>query len=72
MQSEAEGSRGVVECSLAELLPVTIELVGDRQSRQVWNQLVDRHHYLGVKRPTGRRLHYMVCAAQQPIGALGW
>jgi len=72
MQSEADGRRGLVECSLAELLPVTIELVGDRQSRQVWNQLVDRHHYLGVKRPTGRRLQYLVYAAQQPLGALGW
>ena len=72
MQSEPGGERGPVECSLAELAPVRIELVADLQSWQGWKQVVERYHYLGVKQPTGRRLHYMVYAGQEPIGALGW
>ena len=72
MQSEVGGKRGLLECSLAELSPVTIGLVGDQQSWQRWKQVVERYHYLGVKQPTGRRLHYLVYAGQEPIGALGW
>jgi SRSO17 transposase len=72
MQSEADGKRWMLECSLAELPPVTLELVANPQSWQRWRQLVQRYHYLGVKRPTGRRLHYLVRAGQEPIGALGW
>jgi len=72
MQREAEGKHEPVECSLAELPPVTIGLVRDQQSWQRWKQVVERYHYLGVKQPTGRRLHYLVYAGQEPIGALGW
>jgi SRSO17 transposase len=57
---------------LAELSPVSIRLVADAQSWQRWSQMVDRYHYLGVRKPTGRRLHYLLYAGQQPIGALGW
>jgi len=72
MQSEVEGKRKPVECLLAELPSIRIELVRNHQSWQRWKQVVERYHYLGVKMPTGRRLHYLVYAGQQPIGALGW
>lgn len=72
MQSESEGKRGLVECSLAELPPVTIKLVADPQSWQRWKAVVERYHYLGVRKPTGRRLQYLVYAGEEPIGALGW
>jgi len=72
MQVEACGKRGLLECSLTELSPVAIGLVGDQQSWERWKQVVERYHYLGVKQPTGRRLHYLVYARQEPIGALGW
>ena len=72
MQSEADGKQSRLECSLAELAPVTIELVEDPQSWLRWKQVVGRYHYLGVKQPTGRRLHYLVYSGQDPIGALGW
>jgi SRSO17 transposase len=72
MQSGAEGKQEPVECSLAELPPIKIELVRNQHSWQRWKQVVERYHYLGVKMPTGRRLHYLVYAGQEPIGALGW
>jgi SRSO17 transposase len=72
VQGEAVGERSPVECSLAELAPVTIELVEDPRSWLIWKQVVERHHYLGVKQPTGRRLHYLVYAGSDPIGAVGW
>ena len=72
MQSEGEGKRSQVECSLAELAPVTIERVEDPQGWLKWKEVVGRYHYLGVKYPTGRRVHYLVHAGQEAIGALGW
>ena len=72
MQGEPDGERGPLECSLAELAPITIELVVEKRTWQVWKQVVERYHYLGVRKPTGRRLHYLVYAGREPIGALGW
>jgi SRSO17 transposase len=72
MGSDSGCGRGAWGCSLSELGPVRIELVRDRRSWQLWKEVVGRYHYLGVKRPTGRRLHYLVWAGGRPIGALGW
>ncbi len=72
MQSEVDGEHPRRECSLAELGPVSITLVEDEPSWLRWKKLVGRYHYLGVKYPTGRRLHYLVYAGAEPIGALGW
>jgi len=72
MQMEAETGRRMVECSLTELPPITIKPAKDPLSWQRWKDLVERYHYLGAKMPTGRRLHYLVFAGEQPIGALGW
>jgi len=71
MQSEVRRER-LVECSLAELPPVRLQLVVDAQSWQRWKELVGRYHYLGVRKPTGKRLQYLVYAGEEPIGALGW
>jgi len=73
MQRELEWGGGPIECSLAELSPVRLERVVDRRGWRLWKEVVGRYHYLGVKRPTGRRMHYLVwCAAGGPIGAVGW
>lgn len=72
MQSNVGGEQGPRECSLAELAPIRIALVQDRLSWIRWKDLVGRYHYLGVKYPTGPRLHYLVYGATEPIGALGW
>ena len=40
MQSKAEEKHRQVECSLAELPPVTIKLVADPQSWQRWKGIV--------------------------------
>jgi len=71
MQSEVF-TGPAVECSLAELAPITLQRVVDVQSWQRWKDLIGRYHYLGVKKPTGKRLHYLVYAGEEPIGALGW
>jgi SRSO17 transposase len=72
MGSDSDSRGAMSGFPLSQLGPVRIEAVTDRGSRQLWKELVARHHYLGVRVPTGRRLHYLAWAGGQPIGALGW
>jgi SRSO17 transposase len=73
MESDGDDLRAErVRCTLSELGAVRIVPVGDAQSRRVWNEIVDRYHYLGVKHPIGRRADYVVYAGGRAIGALGW
>jgi SRSO17 transposase len=72
MQVGLGGAQRLVECSLAELPPVTIALVTEAGNWRRWKELVGRYHYLGVRMPTGSRLQYLVYAGEEPIGALGW
>ncbi len=49
-----------VEVSLRELMPVHVRPVGDPGGVRVFNELVDRYHYLGYRRPIGPHLRYFV------------
>ena len=43
-----------IAAPLADLRPLRVEPVTDTEGRQLWNAFVDRHHYLGYRRPSGR------------------
>ena len=45
---------------LSDLQPLRLEPVLDTAGRQLWNGLVDRHHYLGYKRPFGTHIRYFL------------
>ena len=45
---------------LSALQPLRLEPVLDTAGRQLWNGLVDRHHYLGYKRPFGAHIRYFL------------
>ena len=49
-----------IAVSLADLQPLTLEPVTDTEDRQLWNAFVDRHHYLGYRRPFGAHIRYFV------------
>ena len=49
-----------IAAPLAELRPLKLEAVADAEGRQLWNALVDRHHYLGYRRPFGAHVRYFV------------
>ncbi len=52
---------------LADLRPLRLEPVAERDGRQLWNAFVDRHHYLGYRRPfavkmlSGRGVPRRIC-----------
>ncbi len=45
---------------LSDLRPLRLEPVADTAGRQLWNAFVDRHHYLGYRRPFGAHIRYFV------------
>ena len=55
-----EGQRqSTLSGSVEEFAPVAVELVESREQRQVFRELLSRHHYLGYAMPYGARLQYL-------------
>ena len=54
--------------ALSEVGPVRLEVVQGRDASQLWNEYVDRYHYLGYRQPVGCFLRYFI---QSPAGLLG-
>ena len=52
------GPQPEISATLAQLAPVRLEPVTDTEGRQLWNALVDRHHYLGHRKPFGQHIRY--------------
>ena len=46
--------------SLNALLPITIKKATEKNEIALWNEYVDRYHYLGYKRPIGTHLRYFI------------
>lgn len=46
--------------SVEEFAPLDIDLVENRQQRQLFQELLSRYHYLGYAMPYGARLQYLV------------
>jgi len=62
-----------IECELDSLGRIQLERVTDKADVSLWNELVDRHHYLGYHHPVGASLKYFVIAnspTRQILGCL--
>jgi hypothetical protein len=56
--------------SLKALGPVRLVALGKRADRALWNEYVERYHYLGYKRPFGYRQRYFIEAEQHRVGCV--
>jgi len=54
------------------LLPLSWQQVQKRSESRLWNEYIQRYHYLGYKTLPGAQLRYFVYAAEQPIALLGF
>ena len=61
-----------VDCSLADVGEIDLQIVSGTSMEPLWNHLVREYHYLGHQRMIGQRLKYLACANGRPIAALGW
>ena len=60
----ASAAQADIQCDLHQLLPIRLEVVSDQSDIEVWNELVDRYHYLGYRRPMGPHLRYFIIDSQ--------
>jgi len=61
-----------LNCSLQEVRPLRIEMVSGGGDERLWDELVERYHYLGYRQMVGCRLKYLVFHHTRPIAAFGW
>ncbi len=46
-------------------MPISIQEVEGKEDAMLWNEFVDRHHYLGYRRPMGDYLRYFILSKKQ-------
>lgn len=51
---------------------IEIKLVSTRQQSQLWNAIIDQHHYLGLATPVGRLVRYLVQGDDHIVGAISF
>ena len=60
-----------IESGLRELQPLRLQLVEQEQQTRLWNEYVERHHYLGYRQPMGPHLRYFLLDRQgRQLGCL--
>ena len=59
----------LIECELSDLGSIQLELVTDKTDIALWNEWVDRYHYLGYHHPIGSALKYFIvsCTPERQI-----
>ena len=63
-----EELRGSVE----EITELGLQPVRSRAESHLWNEYIDRYHYLGYTALPGAQLRYLIHGADQPLGCLGF
>jgi hypothetical protein len=58
-------------CSLEEISPLELRIVKDKDEVSLWNEYVDRYHYLGYKHPIGDTLRYFIVSKKPDNRLLG-
>lgn len=61
-----------VTSSFKDLGPLEFRLVRRTAEEQLFNGLIEHHHYLGYTQPVGEHLKYMIYAFERPIACLAW
>src|SRR5258705_10190016 len=60
--------------SVSQFVPLSLTVVHSGPESALWNELVERYHYLGYRVPVGANLRYFVLSvsAQRILGCLLW
>jgi hypothetical protein len=53
---------------LPDVSPVQLEMVEGRQRVKLWNEYLDRHHYLGYSKPFGCTIRYFIVCEKGLLG----
>lgn len=69
--TEQSEMKVTIDCSLAKLGAITLKVVTEKADVTLWNEYVDRHHYLGYKHPIGAALKYFIMSDHPQPQILG-
>ena len=58
--------------TLKELMPLHFEQVTAKNKSALWNELIERYHYLGSSKLFGARMRYLVYSREEIIAALSF
>jgi hypothetical protein len=61
-----------VDGSVEQLGAVELELVRGTQQSRLWNELIERYHYLGTSALSGAQVRYVIRCEQGVLGAIGF
>ena len=61
----------LLEAAVHEMEGVRLEVV-QREAGALWNEYIDRYHYLGYKPLPGAQLRYFAFAGERPVALLGF
>jgi hypothetical protein len=60
-----------IDDKLSQLTPIRLQVVTEKDDITLWNEFIDRHHYLGYKRPIGPHMRYFIVDHQnRKLGCL--
>ncbi len=74
ISTEHGAAQEPLSCGVGQLSPLTLTVVRSRSESALWNELVQRYHYLGYRVPVGANLRYLVrsASADQVLACLLW
>ena len=70
--AEAEPELFTIDRPVDQLANLHLKLVVGRKASHLWNEYIDRYHYLGYQPMPGAQLRYFACAEDRPVGLLGF
>ena len=68
-QRTAPPTKGLVG-KLADVIPIRLEVVTSRDRSKLWNEYLDRYHYLGYRKPFGCTLRYFITCEKGLLGCI--
>ncbi len=68
--TEATAPRPTINCKLADLGPIRLEIVIDPKPAALWKEYMARHHYLGYHKPFGYTLRYFIESDHGRLGCI--
>ncbi|MBI5383762.1 MAG: DUF4338 domain-containing protein [Verrucomicrobia bacterium] len=67
-----EVDRASIRTTLKAVKPLTFRQVRRTADEQLFNGLVEMHHYLGYAQPVGEHLKFLVFSGERPVACFAW
>ena len=71
-QTPTTNPKPSIRLPAGKLGPLEFKIVNTKQDSQLWNEYIERYHYLGYQPLPGAQLRYFVYANQQLLALLGF